>query len=53
MVDTSPVSDTDPVDVLLALTHRPYNNPIFVAPNGWIYERALQPAKFELITLII
>ncbi len=53
LVDAGPVSDGVPVDVLPALTHRPYNNLIFIAPNGCNYERALQPAKFELITLII
>jgi hypothetical protein len=23
------------VDILLALTHRPYNNPVLVAPGRW------------------
>jgi hypothetical protein len=53
MVDTGLVSFAVPVDVLLALTHRPYNNPVLKAPGGWSYERASQPIKFELVTLII
>jgi hypothetical protein len=47
------VSFVIPVDVLLALTHRSYNNLVLVAHGGWSYERALEPAKFELVTLII
>jgi hypothetical protein len=53
MVDAGPVSDAIPVDALPALTHWPYNNPVLVAPVGWSYERASQPAKFKLVTLII
>jgi hypothetical protein len=52
-IDVGPVCDAVPVDVLLALSHWPYNNPILIAPGGWSYERASQPAKFELVTLII
>jgi hypothetical protein len=40
LVDIGPVSDVVPVNVLPALTHRPYNNPVLVAPGGWSYERA-------------
>jgi hypothetical protein len=53
MVDTGTMSFPIPVDVLPALTHRPYNNPVLIAPGGWSDERASQPAKFELVTLII
>jgi hypothetical protein len=28
------------VDVLPALTHQPYNNPVLVAPGRWSKERA-------------
>jgi hypothetical protein len=35
MVDAGTVSDAVPVDVLPALTHWPYNNPILVAPGRW------------------
>jgi hypothetical protein len=49
----SPVSDAVLVDVLPTLTHWPYNNSILVAPGRWSYERALQPIKFDLVTLII
>jgi hypothetical protein len=53
LVDAGPVSNAVPVDILPALTHRPYNNPVLVAPGGWSYEWASQPAKFDLVTLII
>jgi hypothetical protein len=53
LVDAGPMSFAVPVDVLSALTHRPYNNTILVAPDRWSYERASNPAKFELVTLII
>jgi hypothetical protein len=53
LVDAGPVSDAVLVDVLSALTHRPYNNPVLIAPGGWSYERASQHVKFELVTLII
>jgi hypothetical protein len=53
MVVISSVSFTVPVDVLPALTHQAYNNPILIAPGGWSYERASQPTKFELVTLLI
>jgi hypothetical protein len=53
MVDAGPVSFTIPVDILLALTHQPYNNPVLEASGGWSYERVSQPVKFELVTLII
>jgi hypothetical protein len=29
------VSDVIPVDVLPALTHQPYNNPVLIAPGRW------------------
>jgi hypothetical protein len=53
MVDAGLVSFTILVDVLLALTHQPYNNPVLDAPGRWSYERASQPVKFELVILII
>jgi hypothetical protein len=53
LVDAGPVSFAVPVDVLPTLTHCPYNNPVLVVPGGWSYDRALQPAKFEFVTLII
>jgi hypothetical protein len=34
MVHTGPVSDVVPVDILSALTHRPYNNSVLIAPDG-------------------
>jgi hypothetical protein len=34
LVVASPVFDTIPVDVLPALTHRPYNNPVLIGPAG-------------------
>jgi hypothetical protein len=46
LVDTGTVFDTILVDVLSALTHRSYNNPILVSPGKWSYERESQPAKF-------
>jgi hypothetical protein len=51
LVDTVTVSYPVPVDGLPPLTHRPYNNLVLVAPGRWSPERALQPAKFELVTL--
>jgi hypothetical protein len=35
MVDTTTVSFPIPIDVLPSLTHRPYNNPVLVAPGRW------------------
>jgi hypothetical protein len=53
MVDAGPVSFAALIDVLLALTHQPYNNSVLDAPARWSYERASQLVKFELGTLII
>jgi hypothetical protein len=54
MVDVGSVSFAIPVDVLPTLPHRRYNNLVLdEAPRGWTYERASQPVKFELVTLII
>jgi hypothetical protein len=53
MFDAGPVSFAILVDVLPALTHQPYNNQVLGAPGRWSYERASQPIKFELATLII
>jgi hypothetical protein len=53
LTDIGKVSDAFPVDVLQALTHRPYNNTVLIAPGRWSWERALQLAIFELVTLII
>jgi hypothetical protein len=53
LVDASPVSDAVLVDVLPVVTHWPYYNPVLIAPGGWSYERASQPIKFDLVTLII
>jgi hypothetical protein len=33
MADTSLVSIAVPIDILPALTHRPYNNPVLNAPG--------------------
>jgi hypothetical protein len=51
MVDTGTVPFPVPVDVLPALAHRSYNNPVLIALGRWNYERVSQLAKLGLVTL--